>query len=491
MKYTKKLLSLVLVLVLALALAVPGFAANTTVNITNGNSNAKYDAYQIMSLVQKGENYAYTVTEEWISDLAKIAGIEKGDKTDAAFNNALVQYVSEQKTAEATRALAEALFAKIGDKTAANTDDKDSSFEVPQGYYLIVETSNPGTGEVKSLVMLDTANNTSVDIKSKSDTVTVEKKVNDQDAINAEFGEVVNFKITSTIPSNIAQYTNYTFTIKDTMSAGLDFKAITSVKVDGSEVPAYAAETQENGYKTTGFFTGSPMNGNGTIELGSYILANKTTLSGKSVEITYTATVNNTAIIDGTADSNNNNAVVIEFSNDYHATTTGKTVEDKVTISVFDIDINKNDGKGQNLSGAEFQLTNAEGEYATVTGENGNYKFKAWVEDDSSASKLVSPANGNIALDGLKAGTYTLTETKAPEGYNLLDAPIKVVIDNNGDVTADEKAAETINVVNKTGTELPSTGGMGTTIFYTLGGVLVVGAAILLVTKKRVHDVEG
>lgn len=490
MKYTKKLLSLVLVLVLALALAVPGFAANTTVNITNGNPNAKYYAYQIMSLVQSGENYAYTVTAEWISDLAKIAGIEKDDKTDAAFNNALVKYVSEQQTAEATRALAEKLFAKIEDKTIAN-EVKGSSFEVPQGYYLIVETSNPGTGEVKSLVMLDTANNTSVNIESKRDTVTVEKKVNDQDTINAEFGEVVTFKITSTIPSNIAQYTNYTFTIKDTMSSGLDFKEITSVKVDGSEVPAYAAETQENGYKTMGFFTGSPMNGNGTIELGSYILANKTTLSGKSVEITYTATVNNTAIIDGTAGSNNNNAVVIEFSNDYHATTTGETVEDKVTISVFDIDINKNDGKGQNLSGAEFQLTNVAGKYATVTGENGNYKFNAWVDDASSASKLVSPANGNIALDGLKAGTYTLTETKAPEGYNLLDAPITVVIASNGDVTVDGEAAQPISVVNQTGTELPSTGGMGTTIFYTLGGVLVVGAAILLVTKKRVHDVEG
>ena len=152
------------------------------------------------------------------------------------------------------------------------------------------------------------------------------------------------------------------------------------------------------------------------------------------------------------------------------------------------------DDLGQPLAGAEFQLTKTDGgktHYATASGTEGNYKITGWTETAGDATKFVSPASGNIAVDGLKDGTYQLTETKAPAGYNLLADPIVVVIASDGKVTVGGQEANQIKVENMSGNELPSTGGIGTTIFYTMGGLLAVGAAVLLVTKKRVHDAEA
>lgn len=473
----KKLFSLAVTLVMALSLAVPAFAVDVT--ITNGNTGATYEAYQIMTLVQSGDNYAYTVTNEWRDDLIEISGTETDGMTAAAINNALVTWVSQQDTADETRALADALFAEIEGKTVANTGDTDATFTVDNGYYLIVETTeSPAAGEIKSLVMLDTANNASVDIESKNDSVPVDKSTSKEytdDKASVSVGDSIPFTITSKVPANIAEYDQYTFVITDTMSTGLDYEDNIVVKVNNVEVQEVEGVVSVDDQVIT-------------VDLGAYILANKTTLGGADIVITYTATLTADAV---TADEINNTAT-IEYRNDPYTNETGTTTPDIVEFDLYDIAIDKQNDGGSPLADAKFQLTNEDGEYAIATGTNGTYNITGWTAAAESATTFVSSATGDVDIDGLAAGTYTLTETEAPDGYNLLDDPITITIANDGKVTTSitDSVVTAITVVNQTGTELPSTGGMGTTIFYALGGTLVVAAAVLLITKKRMHNVE-
>ena len=469
----KKLFSLAVTLVMALSLAVPAMAVDVT--ISNGNTNATYDAYQIMTLVQSGDNYAYTVNDEWVSVLTGYLGIETDGKTAAAINNAILEEIS-QLDAAGTRDLADHLFTQIGGKTNV-TQSESATFTVDPGYYLIVETTEtPAAGEIKSLVIMDTANNEEIQIESKRDTVPVEKTTNvdeDQDGTaSVDVGDEIPFTITSKIPVNVAEYEDYTFVITDTMTAGLRYNNNAVVTV-GEETVADVVTVK-----------GQTI----TIDLSTYITENKDTLGGADVTITYTATLTAEAV---TVDEINNK-VTIEYSNDPYEDSTGKTPTPEVDFDLYDIDIAKTDGTNP-LAGAEFQLTNDENEYAIATSAgDGTYDITGWTTTATGATTFVSPASGNINIDGLAVGDYTLTETAAPEGYNLLDDPITVRIDKDGNVTTSitEGIVTVITVVNESGVELPSTGGMGTTIFYVVGGTLVVAAAVLLITKKRMHNVE-
>lgn len=509
-KNLSKLFALALALIMAMALAVPAMA--TTVNITGGNENATYDAYQIMTLNQSGENYAYTVNSEWTTVLTDYFEISTENKTAAAVNNEIVAEIAKYvKDSDEIRALAEELFDNIGGKTKA-VDGQASGFDVANGYYLIVETTTVGDDEVKSLVMLDTANNTSVDIQSKNDSVTVDKDItgaaDDNDVGDYDIGDSVPFTITGTIPKNIDQYTTYTYTITDTMTGGLELNAAT-IEVTVGGIKVYDAT--EVGFVADKDVSVNATQAGLTVTLGNYILAHKDTLAGATaakVVVEYSATLTADAKIDS-ADGGNKNNVEITYQNDPYTTSSGTTTPDEVEVKTFDIDIFKyynvkTEVEGEPvitktaLPGAEFELTNSEGEYASVTGDNGNYIFAGWVNESGINTKMTSPENGYIALDGLKSGIYTLRETDAPDGYNLLNKAITVKITDAGVVTiSGQDSSEVtlgtdgvIEVLNQSGTELPSTGGMGTTIFYTLGGLLAVGAAVLLVTKKRVHDAE-
>ena len=226
--------------------------------------------------------------------------------------------------------------------------------------------------------------------------------------------------------------------------------------------------------------------------------------------------------------SGQENAVKLEYSNDSYwdgsgTPTTSKTPEDKVIVFTYELDVTKQDSvTDKKLKDAEFNLKNAADKYAKVD-ENGY--VTGWVDTVAEASVLKSDANGLFKVIGLDDGTYTLTETKAPTGYNLLNAPVTLKLDattangQNWDVfdatkaltdltlTVDTGAAQPAKtpgegdsfgkygvvettVLNTSGSSLPSTGGIGTTIFYVAGGVLVVGAGVLLITKKRAKDAQ-
>lgn len=214
------------------------------------------------------------------------------------------------------------------------------------------------------------------------------------------------------------------------------------------------------------------------------------------VVVTYSATVATDAAIAG---AGNTNKAKLEY-NGKHST------EEETTTYVWKLNVHKyaldSKNKEVTLSGAKFVLYRMDGdtkEYAKLT----NNKIDGWVTDKGDATTLETNGAGDILIEGLNVGTYYLEETEAPVGYNKLTEPIEVKITATSDATGVSETVEyrnqndstytpatdaTVKVLNKAGTQLPSTGGIGTTLFYVIGGVLMAVAAVLLVTKKRMNN---
>ena len=550
-KSGKRVFSLVLTLILAFALAVPAFAANVTIE-SEHNKKATYEAYKLMTLTTSlkcGEtdtpghvhdegcyNYSYKINSKYeniLKDVLKITAAETGKTLDQTIMDAIAA-----KSGEEVRALAEDLYDKIKAASLEHDEELSQGAAKPlaQGYWLIVDsTATLPDGVTRSLVMLDTAGAEEITINAKDDTIDIGKTVTTPAVdltpeTSAEYGTVnigdtITFTLTSSLPADLAEYDHpdpdkkYQFKFVDTMSDGLEFIAIKSVKIGGEDVPAYVAEDtaqstpEKPGYQTSGFFTGgTPKNGRGEIDLSTYVQANLNTLGSQKVVVEYTARLTEDAVVEDNGSIKEENKVYVEFTNDYDTFQKGNTPEKDVDVYSFTLDIFKyTDDNGDegyqvgdtHLAGAEFQLyktVNDTTYYAKaneVTVGGGNYKITGWAEmtgDEvpTGAATFITPESGKLDIDGLDLGTYYLRETKAPEGYNLLADPIEIKIEDKAGDNALEPVVEipVRHVENSSGVELPSTGGIGTTIFYTLGGLLAVGAAVFLVTKKRMSGVE-
>ena len=492
MKYTKKLLSLVLVLVLALALAVPGFAAGTgSITITNATVGETYAGYKIFDATYSGENVAYTITTgnqfyEVVAAATDVFTLTQSS-VSGTYNVAVVQGAN---VLDWIKGLDIEDFNPDLAATEASSDTVAWS-GVPYGYYYI--TSSLGT-----LITVD-SNLPDVEVidKNQKPGGDPSKTAGEDDY---EIGEEIPFTIRFTATNYDGETAITEYYVKDTMPAGMEL-VMTSieVKVDGVDLTEDYTETTPTA--ATGFDIAIPWQ---NVD-GDFLYDSPST-----VTVTYKAKLTSGAVIDG--EGNTNNATINWNGN------TGSEVPVKDTVFTYALAIKKVDKQGTGLAGATFVLKNQNGDVIEVsetegTTEGANY----YVVDPNGNATITSPANGLIIIKGVDSDTYTLTETAAPAGYNLLTTPVTVkpvktggtatsqtiYLDANGNVVAEsdpegveftitaDVGATAYAVVNFTGTELPSTGGMGTTIFYTLGGVLVVGAAILLVTKKRVHDVEG
>lgn len=537
----KKLFSLVMAAAMLMTMAVPAFAANVTID-SDHNENATYEAYQLMTLTTSlkcGEtdhehdegcyNYSYKINSKYGDILKEVLNKDVAD-TGKTMDQTIMDAIAAKSDAEAARDLAEALYDKIKEKSLDFDEELKQGTAKPldQGYWLIVDsTATLPDGVTRSLVMLDTAGKEDITIEAKDETIDIGKTVTTPTVeltpeTSAEYGTVnigdtITFTLTSSLPADLDKYTHpeekYQFKFVDTMSAGLEFIEITSVKIGDNEVPAYTDE--EPGYQTSGFFTGgTDKNGRGEIDLSTYVQANQGTLGGKKVEVKYTAKLTEDAVVEDNGTIKEENKVYVEFTNDYDTFQKGETPEKDVDVYSFTLDIykytddNETDGyqdDDTHLAGAEFQLYKTVGTttyYAKaneVTPGSGNYKITGWAETTDTdvvpadAATFITPESGKLDIDGLDLGTYYLRETKAPEGYNLLADPIVIKIEDKAgaDATTPDVEIPVQHVENSSGIELPSTGGIGTTIFYTLGGLLAVGAVVLLVTKKRVHDMEG
>lgn len=488
MKYMKKLMTLLAVLTLALAMAVPAFAASSTGTITidNAVTGTTYKAYRIFDLESYDTDknaYSYKLNSAWNGFPAYSTTIDGNTVSATDFfsvNSAgYIEWNGAKKDAGADFAkLAKAFAVEKSiacDKTETATDATVTFTNLTLGYYL-VDTS------LGSLCSLDTTA-PSVTIKEKNSDTTIEKKIvinGDEkvDSNSAGIGDTVNFSITITVKDGDPK--NYV--LHDKLS-GLTFDSDSlEVKVGTTKLNAgtdYTLETNPtDGDSFDVKFT------NGKLKPNDVVV------------VTYSATVAANATIGG---EGNTNIAKLKYS--------GKvSTDEKTTTYVWKLNVHKytlnSTSKEVALSGAKFVLYRMDGDtkkYAKLTKD----KIDSWVDDKGDATTLETSGEGDILIEGLNVGTYYLKETEAPAGYNKLTEPIEVEITattsaTNGSETVKYKNSSetsytpatdaTVKVLNKAGTQLPSTGGIGTTLFYVIGGVLMAVAAVLLVTKKRMNN---
>lgn len=489
MKYMKKLMTLLAVLTLALAMAVPAFAASSTGTITidNAVTGTTYKAYRIFDLESYDTDknaYSYKLNSAWNGFPAYSTTIDGNTVSATDFfsvNSAgYIEWNGAKKDAGADFAkLAKAFAVEKSiacDKTETATDATVTFTNLTLGYYL-VDTS------LGSLCSLDTTA-PSVTIKEKNSDTTIEKKIvinGDEkvDSNSAGIGDTVNFSITITVKDGDPK--NYV--LHDKLS-GLTFDSDSlEVKVGTTKLNAgtdYTLETNPtDGDSFDVKFT------NGKLKPNDVVV------------VTYSATVAANATIGG---EGNTNKAKLEYS--------GKvSTEEKTTTYVWKLNVHKYTLNSTNdevaLNGAKFVLYRKDGTdkkyYAKLTGG----KIDGWVTNQSDATTLETTGTGDISIEGLNVGTYYLEETEAPAGYNKLTGPIEVEITATTSVTSGSETVQyknlsessytlatdaTVKVLNKAGTQLPSTGGIGTTLFYVIGGGLMAVAAVLLVTKKRMNN---
>ena len=497
MKYTRKLASLLLALVMVFALATTAFAAeNTTTISAPAGSTRTYDVYQIfngdlhegvLSNVKWGRNGTST----------------EGDAVDQTILDALTAVNSKTDTEklEEIQKYVNLTSEKFG------TVSNGKPLSAPTGYYLIKDNGPVGDGEAYSLYVVKVVGPTT--ISPKVGTTTSDKKVKDtndsmansttdwQDSADYDSGDAVPFKLSATIAQDYDNYTHgYKLTFHDKQDAGLSFnKDSVRVYVDGVLI--------NTGYEvvTDGLTDGC------TFEVRFANLKEITSVHAKSViSVEYTSTLRSNAVIGSIGNKNTSHVTYTNNPNDEQAGENGETSDDTVIVFTYKTIVNKvtknpnydpeEEGSEQYipLTGAGFTLykKNASGQYVAV------------------GEELKGADMTTFTWSGLDDGDYKLSETTTPTGYNTI-ADIKFTI-TAGHVDGDTPALKTLSgdvtsgtatftpstdnsslstdVVNNSGTELPETGGMGTTIFYVLGSILVIGAVVLLVTKKRMSAAD-
>ena len=488
MKYMKKLLTLLAVLTLALAMAVPAFAASSTGTITidNAVTGTTYKAYRIFDLESYDTDknaYSYKLNSAW-NGFPEYSTTIDGNLVSAStffsVNSAgYIEWNDAKKDAGADFAkLAKAFVVEKNiawDKTETATDATVTFTDLTLGYYL-VDTS------LGSLCSLDTTT-PSVTIKEKNSDTTIEKKIvitGDEkvDSNSAGIGDTVNFSITITVKDGAPKG----YVLHDKLS-GLTFDPNSlEVKVGTETLTANTDYTLETNPKDGDSFDVKFTDGK--------------LKTNDVVVVTYSATVAADATIAG---AGNKNTAKLAYS--------GKeSTEEETTTYVWKLNVHKYALDSTNhevaLSGAKFVLYRMDGDtkkYAKLT----NKKIVGWVTDKDNATTLETDGTGDILIEGLNVGTYYLEETEAPVGYNKLTEPIEVEITATTSVTSGSETVQyknssetsytpatdaTVKVLNNAGTQLPSTGGIGTTLFYVIGGGLMAVAAVLLVTKKRMNS---
>lgn len=537
MKESKRPLTLLGVVVMAMSLMVPALATESpetvetpdpktvTITITDEDTTRTYEGYRLLKLTTSGDgdtdaqlNYAYTVNEKYHDIMAIALGLAKKDDAEAVIkavtDDAILAEIGklDDKTTP-VNTFADTVYRAIKAKGLSSdaTIEKNTA-TVAEGYWLIVETTNDlGEGEeTMSRVILDTAGKLSVEVKPKRDKISLEKEA---DKKSADIGEDLVFTLTSNIP-DLTNYelTTYTYYFLDTLSSGLTLKAdtikvniegITADLILGTDYKVYEGKSYTPKLDDNQFMVS--------------IILMKAEYSGKKIVVTYDATVNENAEV-----GVEHNKVQVTYSNTPHDEGTGKTVIKEVPVYNFKIDVIKyadgdTDGHKDNkydpdssdmlLDGAEFVLykeVEVKGVDGNPTNEGDGNKVvvKAYYKYDADTKKIEwvaeadadtqATTDGTFSVVGLAEGTYYLVETKAPAGYNLLKYEVKIELnevnttDENGEITY----ALTTYIQTETGPELPSTGGIGTTMFYVLGGLLTLSAAVLLITKRRLSSFE-
>lgn len=462
---------------------------------------------------------------------------DKDDVTQAQIITYLGSLTSDTKDETAgeitqmgtIRGFMEEVYKKIkAASLSADVSGHNGTFnDVAQGYWMIVDTTVISGHDSHSLIVVDTKGQDEIVVTPKVAVPTVDKQVQENSSKiwgdNADYniGDDVPFKLTGTVDQYYDYYDTYQFVFHDTLSNGLKLddtfgNSNVTVMVDGTKITSgFTVETSSLGDNCTFHVTFTDLKQIPSVKANSVIT------------VEYTAELTAGAVI---GNDGNPNSVKLEFSNDPNHSgagtpPTGETPEEKVVVFTYELDVDKVDGSskgddgnyGKHLQDAWFVLYRMNGQTKEYAEIDANGKIAGWSttmpkhtkDGEQVDGNLQSGANGIFKVIGLDQGDFYLEETVAPAGFNLLSAPLKLTVaattkaDSNNDglvelntltVTVDNGAAQngnvdqgTISIIveNMSGTELPSTGGTGTAIFYVAGGILVVGAVLFFVTRKR------
>lgn len=464
----KKMIAMFMMFAMILGLNTVAFAAEgtNTVHVNTGDydvNSVTFKAYRVFDVTKSGEKYGYTMTTNFKNffngkgHTTDDAAYEYVKANQATITEELKNYIATNSTPE--------------DYTAAIISGKATFSNLEDGYYIIVPS---GIDFSPNLVTVTGGEEKTVNLKGKDPTT--EKKVEDKDWASAQVGKKVTFKVTSKVPDMTGKL-EYHFKLKDTLSKGLTMTDadFVSVKI-GNEL------LLEDKYDVK--LTPNKQEGTTALEVTIRDFINYKDKAGENIVFEYQAEVNKDAV---TVDKATNTAQV-GFGNKSDELTFSKP--DTVKVYTHTLTITKVDGKNQTpLAGAEFELYEGtsvqEGKIIKLVDEgNGVYHVPDTTELTTTTT-VVSPTTGIITIKGLKQGTYTLKETKAPAGYNKgEDTTIKITAESTDAGETIEVKGDKITVENNSGIQLPSTGGMGTIIFVA-AGVCVVGFLILTSRKTK------
>lgn len=447
-----------------------------SITITGALQGQTYTIYEMLKLESfSGTNYSYKIADGWenfFREGAEGAAYMKKDE------NGYMSFIAGKDGAPDRREFAQKALVYAKKTTGINTKSESTKENettvtfngLNLGYYLVGSTTG-------ALCGLDTTNK-HVDIEEKNGVPSVDKKIvqNDTDVESnfANIGETINFKITIT-----AQKGAQSYVLHDTMEKGLTFNKDVKVKVSGQTNYLNSTtdyEVVENAEDKCTF----------DIKFKEEFL--KTINDTTKIEVTYSATLNGDAEIH----DNNDNTTHLTYG-EKNNTTTSTTH----TIT-YGINVLKYTGDTTNtLANAKFSLYDAEtnGNIYKLVQKTDTTNYRLAMTGEAGITEITTNNTGKFSIQGLKPGTYWLEETAAPKGYNKLAKRIKVVINDDGTLIVDNKDRDEnnslinqVNVENKTGTVLPSTGGAGTTMIYLIGAVLVLGSGVVLATKRRVKN---
>lgn len=502
MKKMKFFVGVIMALLMIANVMLPAMAAGTTHTLTINKESADhtYEAYQIFAgTLSKDENDDLVLsTIVWGTGVTNAGKIALGNAQEKANS------IKTTADAEAFADVVAPYLSNVYSSSVYNTTEKLHTIEgLEPGYYLIKDKDDSlKEEEGYTAFIMKVVGDVSVTPKDGETTVT--KKVDDvndsnttqdniewHDSADHDIGDAIDFQLKAVITENYDEYDNYYLALHDTEEKGLTFDP-TTVKVYIDDVLI-----------TTGYKLVQDTKDGCTFEVVFENLKATAAKAGSEVVVLYKSVLNQDAVI---GSQGNVNKVYGEFSNNPNEESFGKTKEDTVIIFTYTVEVNKQDENNQPLSGAIFTLekfvADAEGT-ATYNGVKGDWTALSTVETNPDTT---------FTFEGLDDGSYRLTETKAPEHYNAIE-PIyfdvtaeheiewtmlreDVLVSLTGDVTtgeisfsADKEIGElTTNVVNERGVILPETGGIGTTVFYIVGGLLVVAVLVFFIAKKRISS---
>lgn len=478
----KKFLAIVLIAVMMMAMGTVAFAEDTyTITIDGAANGETYTAYKLMDATYQSEEATaiayfyngaaadplyvilakYFQFNEFVDGKAYVKVVDaEGAKIDYS-NVDVAALAAELNTARLGGSVS---LTSAGSAVAANGA---ASIDVAAKGYYFVDTT------LGSLCSIDTAKAVTIYEKNSKPSMTKQVKEDRTGAFgataNADIGQEVSFKLTVNTGTNSHAPTatpapngvDAVYTITDTLPAGMSYKAnsITSSVESVTPTATWADPVL-------------------TITLPAASVA--ALGQNADIDLTYVAYVDDDAVIAG---NGNVNSAILNYQQQATEPVTA-------TVYTYQFTVKKTDAEGAPLAGVTFTLTNEADEYYTAPTSTAGTHTDVFVTDETT---LTTADDGTILIKGVDEGTYTLTETSTLEGYNILTAPVTVTVSNTGAVTISNAqdvtlADNTITIVNQSGTELPSTGGIGTTIFYIVGSILVLGAAVILITRRRMNQ---